>query len=57
MLPDDKDVITDEITEMLKQWNKVIVLFALAQMMGPVIETVILLDRMLYLKENGNFVF
>jgi len=53
--PDDQNVVDGEIAEMLNQWNKVIVLFTLAQMLGPVVETVILLDRVIYLAENGKF--
>ena len=39
--------------EMLGDSNKVVVVFTLALMMAPAIETIILLDRMMYLAENG----
>ena len=53
--PNDESIMDEEIAGMLKQWNKVIVLFTLAQMLGPVVETVILLDRLIFLAENGKY--
>ena len=51
--PNDADFDEDEIEAMLKQQNQVITIFTLAFMLGPVIESVILLDRVIYLAENG----
>ena len=55
-VPADEELDNSGIDEMLGQWNKVIVMFSLGMMIGPVVESVILLDRMLYLAENGNVV-
>ena len=52
-VPNAEELACDDINEKLKDWNKVIVLFTLSLMLGPVIETIILLDRMIYLAENG----
>lgn len=38
---------------MLKQQNKVVVYFTLSLLLAPVVETLVLLDRMIYLEENG----
>ena len=52
--PDETDLDRDEIIRvLLNQRNKVITVFTLAFMLGPIIESVILLDRMIYLAENG----
>lgn len=38
---------------MLAQQGRVVVFFSLALLLAPVVETLVLLDRMLYLQENG----
>lgn len=38
---------------MLKQQNRVVVYFSLSLLLAPVVETLVLLDRMIYLQENG----
>ncbi|XP_077454889.1 methyltransferase-like protein 25B isoform X2 [Stigmatopora argus] len=38
---------------MLAQQARVVVFFSLAQMLAPVVETLVLLDRVIYLRENG----
>ncbi|XP_037082018.1 protein RRNAD1-like [Pollicipes pollicipes] len=38
----------------LRQWRRVVAFYSLRLMLAPVIETVILLDRMLYLWEHGH---
>lgn len=42
-----------KINEMLSKWHNVIAYYNICQMVAPVIESAILLDRMLYLFENG----
>ncbi|XP_041975584.1 protein RRNAD1 [Aricia agestis] len=37
----------------LEQWRRVVVLYTLRLMLAPLVETIILLDRMLYIFENG----
>ncbi|CAH0727599.1 unnamed protein product, partial [Brenthis ino] len=43
----------ENIEEDLKQWKRVVVLYTLRLMLAPLVETVILLDRMLYILEHG----
>lgn len=38
---------------MLKQQGRVVVYFSLSLLLAPVVETLVLLDRMIYLQENG----
>ncbi|KAG7214242.1 hypothetical protein INR49_023230 [Caranx melampygus] len=38
---------------MLGQQGRVVVYFSLALLLAPVVETLVLLDRMIYLQENG----
>lgn len=38
---------------MLKQQGRVVVYFSLSLLLAPVVETLVLLDRMVYLQENG----
>ncbi|XP_076802454.1 methyltransferase-like protein 25B [Clavelina lepadiformis] len=39
--------------EMLNDWRHLVTYFTLSLLLAPVIESVILMDRLLYLKENG----
>jgi len=50
---DESMIKNPEVDNMLSEWRKVVILFALSLMVAPVIETVIILDRMIYLSENG----
>ncbi|KAM3873512.1 methyltransferase-like protein 25B [Diretmus argenteus] len=43
----------DRVEAMLKQEGRVVVYFSLALLLAPVVETLVLLDRMIYLQENG----
>ena len=52
---DKSEVINEKIDEMLGEWNKVMVVFTLSLVVAPVIETVMLLDRLIYLSENGMY--
>lgn len=38
---------------MLAQQSRVVVYFSLSLLLAPVVETLVLLDRMIYLQENG----
>lgn len=38
---------------MLDQQSRVVVYFSLSLLLAPVVETLVLLDRMIYLQENG----
>lgn len=42
-----------EIRSMLDDWMKVVYFYTLRVMVAPVIETVVLLDRALFVVENG----
>lgn len=41
------------VERMLEQQGKVVVYFSLALLLAPVVETLVLLDRMLFLQERG----
>lgn len=43
----------ERVEAMLKQQSRVVVYFSLALLLAPVVETLVLLDRMIYLQENG----
>ncbi|NWX52589.1 RRNAD protein, partial [Steatornis caripensis] len=44
---------SDAVGAMLEQQHKVVAFFSLALLLAPVVETLILLDRLLYLRERG----
>lgn len=52
-LPPDLPLDQERVEAMLKQQNKVVVYFSLTLLLAPVVETLVLLDRMIYLEENG----
>ncbi|XP_061574496.1 protein RRNAD1 [Cololabis saira] len=52
-LPPDLPLDLDRVQAMLNQQNRVVVYFSLALLLAPVVETLVLLDRMIYLQENG----
>ncbi|XP_028984236.1 protein RRNAD1 isoform X2 [Betta splendens] len=43
----------ERVEALLKQQGRVVVYFSLALLLAPVVETLMLLDRMIYLQENG----
>lgn len=43
----------ERVEAMLKQQSRVVVYFCLSLLLAPVVETLVLLDRMIYLQENG----
>jgi len=49
----DEDVNNPDIDDCLKRWWEVVVFYSLRLSLAPVIESAILLDRSLYLYENG----
>ncbi|XP_055781839.1 protein RRNAD1 [Salvelinus fontinalis] len=52
-LPPDLPLDTCRVEAMLRQEGRVVVYFSLALLLAPVVETLVLLDRMLYLQEKG----
>ncbi|KAK2845075.1 hypothetical protein Q5P01_011734 [Channa striata] len=52
-LPPDLPLDPERVEAMLKQQGRVVVYFSLALLLAPVVETLVLLDRMMYLQENG----
>ncbi|TKS82582.1 Protein RRNAD1 [Collichthys lucidus] len=52
-LPPELPLDLDRVEAMLKQQGRVVVYFSLALLLAPVVETLVLLDRMIYLQENG----
>lgn len=51
--PTPDEVDNNDITAMISDWEKVVIYYALCLMLGPIIESIILLDRAVYLYENG----
>lgn len=51
-IPDD---ILEEASRFLEQWRQVVIFYSLRLSMSPVVESLILLDRQLYLYEQGLF--
>ncbi|KAM6910410.1 methyltransferase-like protein 25B [Xenentodon cancila] len=52
-LPPDLPLDLDRVEAMLREQNRVVVYFSLTLLLAPVVETLVLLDRMIYLQENG----
>lgn len=52
-LPPELPLDAERVEAMLKQQGRVVVYFSLALLLAPVVETLVLLDRMIYLQENG----
>lgn len=48
------DLSSEHIQSCLEQWKRVVMFYSLRLMLAPVIETVVQLDRLLYLTEQGN---
>nr|XP_046254887.1 protein RRNAD1 [Scatophagus argus] len=52
-LPPELPLDPQRVEAMLKQQGRVVVYFSLTLLLAPVVETLVLLDRMIYLQENG----
>uniref|UniRef100_H3D618 Methyltransferase like 25B n=1 Tax=Tetraodon nigroviridis TaxID=99883 RepID=H3D618_TETNG len=52
-LPPGLRLDPERVEAMLKQQGRVVVFFSLALLLAPVVETLVLLDRMIYLQEHG----
>ncbi|KAK5921592.1 hypothetical protein CgunFtcFv8_018946 [Champsocephalus gunnari] len=52
-LPPDLPLDGGQVEAMLEQQGRVVVFFSLALLLAPVVETLVLLDRIIYLQENG----
>lgn len=50
--PKDSDFQNPQIKCYLNQWRQIVIFGALRTMIAPLVETVVLLDRFLYLSEN-----
>lgn len=48
------DLTSQHVQSCMEQWKRVVVFYSLRLLLAPVIETVIQLDRLLYLSEQGN---
>lgn len=51
-LPSDLPIDSGRVEAMLKHEGRVVVYFSLALLLAPVVETLVLLDRIIYLQEN-----
>ena len=49
----DEELDNDDVRDMLNQWWSVVIFYTIRLSFAPVIETVILLDRCLFLLEQG----
>ncbi|XP_033837660.1 protein RRNAD1 [Periophthalmus magnuspinnatus] len=52
-LPPDLPLDSRRVEAMLEQQGRVVVFFSLALLLAPVVESLVLLDRIIYLQENG----
>ncbi|KAM3614130.1 uncharacterized protein V6R79_010569 [Siganus canaliculatus] len=52
-LPPSMPLDPEQVEAMLQQQSRVVVYFSLSLLLAPVVETLVLLDRMIYLQENG----
>ncbi|XP_035019905.2 protein RRNAD1 [Hippoglossus stenolepis] len=52
-LPPELPLDPERVETMLKQQGRVVVYSSLALLLAPVVETLVLLDRIIYLQENG----
>lgn len=50
---DEGDLSSQYIQSCLEQWQRVVIFYSLRLMVAPVIETIVQLDRLLYLAEQG----
>lgn len=50
---DDSVIHSEESRENLEKWSHVVKFYSLRLMLAPLIETIILLDRLLYMMESG----
>jgi hypothetical protein len=48
-----EDVESEEMQMNLLQWKRVVIFYTLRLLLAPLVETILLLDRLLYLKELG----
>lgn len=48
-----EDVESEEVQMNLLQWKRVVIFYTLRLLLAPLVETILLLDRLLYLKELG----
>ncbi|KAK3925106.1 Protein RRNAD1 [Frankliniella fusca] len=48
------DLTSSDISEQLKCWQDVVALYSLRLLLAPLIETVVLLDRLIYIQECGH---
>jgi len=53
----DELLETDEIENMLRDWYKVVLLYSIRQLIANVVETVVVLDRALFVKERVKNVY
>ncbi|XP_011687303.1 PREDICTED: protein RRNAD1-like isoform X2 [Wasmannia auropunctata] len=51
--PEDSDLQNPQIKSYLNQWRQIVIFGALRTMLAPLVETVVLLDRFLYLSEGN----
>lgn len=52
-LPPDLPLDPARVEALLEQQGRVVVYFSLSLLLAPAVETLVLLDRMIYLQENG----
>lgn len=51
-IPSDR-VESDEVKTNLENWRNVVIFYSLRLMLAPLVESVILYDRLMWLMENG----
>lgn len=53
----ERDIYAEQTVKDLNEWKNVAIFYTLRLMLAPLIESVILYDRMLYLMENGERIY
>lgn len=48
-----EDLESEETLVNLSQWKRVVIFYTLRLLLAPLVETILLLDRLLYLQELG----
>lgn len=49
----DEDLTSEETLQHLSEWKDVVLYYSLRLLLAPLVETVVLMDRMFYVIENG----
>lgn len=51
----EEDLNAPELESLLKEWKRVVLFYSLRLLLAPVVESLVLTDRALYLSEHGEW--